>query len=271
MGFLPYLLRRATQDILKETAGSTFPNLPGEKLERFPVALPPFAEQKRIAAVLNERMAAVERARAAAEAQLEAAKAMPAAYIRGSLVGSQIKQISLGEGLVEVCNGVGSSWDRYPVLGATRNGLAPAKEPVGKKPERYKLVNEGTIFYNPMRILLGSIAMLDDGDPAGITSPDYVVFRGVSGVLHPRWFYYWLRSSRGDDFIRTLTRGAVRERLLFRRLARASVTVPPWGAQLEAAELMKQVRPIRRKLEEELDAINKLPAALLRRAFSGAL
>ena len=44
--------------------------------------LPPLPEQRRIAAILNEQMAAVERARTASEAQLAAAKALPAAYLR---------------------------------------------------------------------------------------------------------------------------------------------------------------------------------------------
>src|SRR5207237_197336 len=102
-----------------------------------------------------------------------------------------------------------------PVLGATRSGLAPAKEGVGKQPQRYKPVRSGTIFYNPMRILLGSIALVDDRDTPGITSPDYVVMRGHEGVLHPVWFYHWFRSRAGAEFIKSLTRGAVRERLLF--------------------------------------------------------
>jgi len=42
--------------------------------------------------------------------------------------------------LSEVKEGVGSAWRGYPVLGATRGGLAPAKEPPGKNPERYKRV-----------------------------------------------------------------------------------------------------------------------------------
>jgi type I restriction enzyme S subunit len=54
----------------------------------------------------------------------------------------------------------------------TRSGLAPARERPGKHAERYN----GTVFYNPMRILIGSIAFVDDDDEPGITSPDYVVF-----------------------------------------------------------------------------------------------
>src|ERR1035437_1445565 len=129
------------------------------------------------------------------------------------------REISLGEALVEVSSGVGAAWSNYRVLGATRAGLALAKEPVGKSPERYKLVSPGTVFYNPMRIMIGSIAMVDDGDATGITSPDYVVLKGREGRVHSRWFYYWLRSPYGKRCIESLARGAVRERMLFNRLA----------------------------------------------------
>jgi type I restriction enzyme S subunit len=52
------------------------------KLLSLEIPLPSLLEQKRIAAILNEQIAAVDRARAAAEAQLDAAKALPAAYLR---------------------------------------------------------------------------------------------------------------------------------------------------------------------------------------------
>jgi type I restriction enzyme S subunit len=51
------------------------------------IPLPPLAEQCRIAAILAERMAAVERARAAAEAQLAAINALPAALLRQAFNG----------------------------------------------------------------------------------------------------------------------------------------------------------------------------------------
>jgi len=251
-------------------SGSTVPGLGRSEIESLEIPFPPLAQQKRIAVILAEQLAAVERARAAAEAQLEAAKALPAAYLRQSLAGSR-NLMALSDCLIEVSRGIGSTWSQYRVLGATRAGLALAKERVGKHPERYKLVDAGTIFYNPMRILLGSIAMVDEGDETGITSPDYVVLKTKQGVLHPRWFYYWLRSPEGDCFIKTLTRGAVRERMLFRRLAEASIELPPWSAQTEAAAKLTPVRTAAETMAQQLAAINALPAALLRPAFSGEL
>ncbi len=51
------------------------------------IPLPPLPEQKRIAAILNEQMAAVERARKAAEEELETINRLPAAWLRRAFAG----------------------------------------------------------------------------------------------------------------------------------------------------------------------------------------
>jgi type I restriction enzyme S subunit len=58
-----------------------------DKLLALEFALPPLAEQKRIAEILKEQMAAVERARRSAEAQLQATEALPAALLREAFSG----------------------------------------------------------------------------------------------------------------------------------------------------------------------------------------
>ncbi len=269
--FLYWSLKWVVPDLQALGSGATFTEVSKSHLQRFEILLPPLAEQKRIAATLNEQMAVVERAQVAAQVQFDAAKALQFAYVHESLVSGKTERLSLEECLVEVTEGVGSSWNNFPALGATREGLAPAKEPVGKAPGRYKLVDEGTVFYNPMRIMIGSIAQLDQGETVGITSPDYVVFKCRTGVLHHRWFYHWLRSALGEQFIRSLARGAVRERMLFRRLTSGVIDVPSWALQLVATERIQKVRPLIEGLGAQLNEINALPTVLLRRAFAGEL
>ena len=53
-----------------------------DSLLNLEIPFPPLTEQQRIAAVLREQMAAVEKARAAAQARLAAVKALPAAFLR---------------------------------------------------------------------------------------------------------------------------------------------------------------------------------------------
>jgi len=178
-----------------------------------------------------------------------------------------VRLMRADECLEEVRQGIGLAWEGRPLYGASRSGLTPAKEAIGKQPERYKAIEPGTVFYNPMRILLGSIAMLDDGEEPGITSPDYVVVRGRHGVLHHRVFYYWLRSAAGEHLIRELARGGVRERILFNRLCEGFIPVPPWSVQERLAEQLAIVPRARAAAAQRLAAAEAIPAALLREVF----
>ncbi len=183
-------------------------------------------------------------------------------------IGKGCRRLRLGDCLDEVSVGVGETWANYRLVGATREGLAPAKEKIGKRPERYKLVEPRTIFYNPMRILLGSIAMIDDGEASGITSPDYVVVRPRKGILNHRWFYYWLRSPDGAVFIKSLARGAVRERMLFNRLAAGEISLPTWDAQERFAQQIDSVARLKAAVAARRDALSAARSAAIDQAYA---
>ena len=174
---------------------------------------------------------------------------------------------SLGSVLLEVKQGIGPRWADYPVLGATRDGLAPAKEAPGKHAPKYKPAFPGTVFYNPMRILIGSVAFVDDDDTLGITSPDYVALQGRPDAVDSRWFYYWLRSPLGVQCINSLARGAVRERMLFNRLAEGQIELPDFSAQQHASDALKELKPLRAAIQNKLHEIDLLPQKVLDQAF----
>ena len=243
------------------------PNINKSVVEDMLVWLPDRDDQKAIGEQLTSQLAAVEEARQAATSQLRELTQLANAIVRETLVHPDTESHSLGDVLLEVRQGVGSRWSDFPVLGATREGLAPAKEPVGKNPERYKPVTVGTVFYNPMRILIGSIAMVDEGDAPGITSPDYVALRGCEGLVDSRWFYYWLRSPEGERCIASLARGAVRERMLFNRLSEGEITLPPYPVQQAASRALAELRPMKAAIEARLREIERLPQRLLAQVF----
>ena len=268
--FLFLALRHRMLDIQVLGSGATFIEVSKSALLAFKISFPDITEQRRIAARLKAQLATVEDARQAAQIQINELTNLANAIIRESTSHPKSKVVLLGEVLDEVKKGVGSAWPDCPVLGATRSGLAPAREPVGKYPERYKPVSRGTVFYNPMRILIGSIAMVDDDDVPGITSPDYVVLRGREGIVDSRWFYYWLRSPEGEHCILSLARGAVRERMLFNRLAEGEIKFPPYSVQQIASKALAEIRPMKMQIEAQLHAIEQLPARLLAQAFGGS-
>ncbi|MCX7150863.1 MAG: restriction endonuclease subunit S [Rhodocyclales bacterium] len=247
--------------------GTTRLKLPQGTMHLLKIPAPGIDQQREIAAHLKAQLATVEEARQAAQTQVDELTQLANAIVRDSIAHPDTETCLLGEVLDEVKRGIGASWADYPVLGATRAGLALAKEPVGKHPERYKPVRVGTVFYNPMRILIGSIAMVDEADAPGITSPDYVVLRGREGVVDSRWFYYWLRSPLGEQCIASLARGAVRERMLFNRLAEGEIELPPYPVQQAASRALAELRPMKAKIEAQLREIELLPSRLLAQAF----
>jgi type I restriction enzyme S subunit len=78
-----YFVQTQTQEILARTAGSTFPNLPGEKLKTLPIPVPPLEEQRRLVAYLDGLQAQVSALRAAqAETEKELSALMPSVLDR---------------------------------------------------------------------------------------------------------------------------------------------------------------------------------------------
>ena len=264
-----FLRTQDTLDAAKKTINGALglQRVPPAFLENLVLPVPGIDDQKQVIANLEAQLAAVEDARQAATAQLRELTQLANAIVRETLAHPDTEPRSLGDVLLEVKQGVGSRWADFPVLGATREGLAPAKEPVGKNPERYKPVTVGTVFYNPMRILIGSIAMVDEGDAPGITSPDYVALRGREGLVDSRWFYYWLRSPDGERCIASLARGAVRERMLFNRLAEGEIALPPYPVQQAASWALAELRPMKAAIEVRLREIERLPQRLLAQVF----
>lgn len=80
----PWVLEAATAHF---TGAVGQQRVPSGFLANLEIPLPPLAEQQRIARVLDEHMAAIERARAAAQAQLDAINALPAALLREAFNG----------------------------------------------------------------------------------------------------------------------------------------------------------------------------------------
>lgn len=255
------------QSLISEIeAGGTRQALTKSMIEDFAIPVPDKKVQLAIAQGLEIKLGAVSIARRAAAKQIEEYRALSASIIADSLRSTPMRR-SLGEVLVEVKHGIGADWASHPVLGATRDGLAPAKEKPGKQASKYKPAAQGTVFYNPMRILIGSIAMVDDDDIPGIASPDYVVLRGKPGVVDSRWFYHWLRSPLGAQCIQALARGSVRERMLFNRLAEGEIALPPYSDQKRASAALRELKPLKRAIESRLLEISLLPQKILSAAF----
>jgi type I restriction enzyme S subunit len=90
--------KRVFEKICNQWVGQS--SVKSDKLFELKIPLPSLPEQKRIAAILKEQLAAVDRARKASAARLEAARALPVAYLREIFDAKKIaswNKVTIGE------------------------------------------------------------------------------------------------------------------------------------------------------------------------------
>ena len=292
--FLCWLLRRqeTVQAAMQGKTGSRMPRASMADLRDLLLPLPPLPEQRRIAAILAEQMAAVERACAAAVAQLAAARALPAAYLRATFDSPEAREWPKRR-LGEVCE----------VKGGKR--LPPGTEFAnGKTRHPYIRVIDfqyGTVKLDDLRYLdeltqaqisryiirrddvyisiagsIGIVGVIPDVlDGANLTENAARIVIRDNAVLSRDFLARFLLSPPGQEFIKARTNMVGQPKLALERIQTIGIPLPPLSVQRRiAAQLSEQMTAaerLRRALEEQLEAVNRLPAALLRRAFRGEL
>ena len=259
------------------------------EVESLEIPLPSLSEQKRIAAILNEQMAAVKRARAVAEAQLEAAKALPAAYLRAVFNSPEAQRWPRKE-LGEACDllpakSIATDGDTEVLAITTACLTESGFQPAGVKPAKMWAVNAAECVVSPGEVLIarsntpdlvGRVAMFA-GNPRNAVASDLTIrIKPRDGVRAPfltsylSFLYlsgYWKNRAGGaSGSMKKITRT---------QLLSEQVPVPSLEVQQRIMamlnEQMATAERTRKELEEQLDTINKLPAALLHRAFKGEL
>ena len=150
---------------------------------------------------------------------------------------------------------------------SAEDGLTNPKTPIGKSPERYKVLRADYLAYNPMRINIGSIGVVRDAFQQGITSPDYVVFYCGPDLL-PEYVYHYLRSEAGRHEINLKTKGSVRFRLYYDQLAQISIPIPPnIEIQQRFVNACNRLEELRRMLSSAAQAAGDCLSGATRSAF----
>jgi len=294
-GFLCWTFRRAemVEAAMQGKTGSRMPRADMDELMQLKIPLPSLAEQRRIAALLDARMAAVERARAAAQAQLDEAKALPAAYLRqtfprpGQDLPAGWRWVRLGD----VCE----LNPKRPLLARADDALTtfipmPAvdeKQGMIARPEvrPYAEVNRGYTYFAEGDVLFAKITpCMQNGkhaiargliDGIGFGSTEFHVIRPGPDI-RPEWIHFFIRQPYVLQNATAHFKGAVgQQRVPEGFLAELALPLPSSAEQRRiAAQLSEQMTAaerLRAGLEAQLNDINALPAALLRQTFNGEL
>ncbi|MCC6627731.1 MAG: restriction endonuclease subunit S [Chloroflexi bacterium] len=251
-------------------------------LGNFPLIAPSLPEQRRIAAQVAEQMAAVERARAAAAAQVAGARELAPAYIRTafrSVQGEDMPRVPLDD----LCSIVAPQVDpRLPEYGSlphvngeniesgTRRLLTvrSASED-GMKSGKY-LFKRGDVLYSKLRPYLRKVVVADFD---GLCSADMYPIEVASDRLDPNYLAWLLLSDEFTVYAEEESRRARMPKLNREQLFAWQAPVPSLETQRQIASSIErsieQAHQVRRLLDQAAHSIDALPAAILKRAFAG--
>ncbi|MBT9148790.1 MAG: Type-1 restriction enzyme EcoKI specificity protein [Dehalococcoidia bacterium] len=282
---------RIRPDVGDMVTGSTRPKLNQEIAAKIPISLPPLSEQYRIAAKVQELMQEVEHARTACEKQLEAAKALPAAYLREIFESEEVKKWErkmLGEVLSLIKNGIVAEQNfngkgfRVSRIETISNGVIHSEKigwvnlPVENLTD-FKLY-KGNILFSHINSVerLGNCAIYEDTPEALYHGMNLLRIKANEDILDSYFLLYWLRSDACKEYYITNARRAIGQASLNQKdIKQMPIRLPVLHMQqriaAELKEKMTQVEKLHTSIEKQLEAVDALPQAILRKAFRGEL
>jgi len=291
-GFVQYALDDYLTEIESQTAFTTVKHISSRQIMAIQFALPPLPEQRWIAEVLREQMAAVDAARRSAETQLEAAQSLFAAYLHATFMSPGVKQWSrrtLGEVAGLVQNGIYKSPEHYghghPFLrmyNLQNESWRLQLEPLAQvnvnanELETYGL-KEGDLLVSRVNSfeLVGKCAWVDS-EVDGYVFENMLIRVRCNDSVDSRFIAQQMGTRVVREQIQNVAKRAIGQASINSSDIRSiQLLLPSLADQqriaVELTERLAGVERLLRSLAEQLAAIEKLPAALLRRAFHGEL
>ena len=246
------------------------------------VPLPPLPEQRRISAILTEQLAAVDRARAAVRAQLAAAEALPAAYLRTVFESDGAKRWPrrrLGE-VCEVVTGTTPPRSNAGYFGGSTPWVKPDDLDKGvyvRQSAEYlsaagtqaaRVLPSGAVLVSCIgKLGKTAIAACDLASNQQINA--LVPGAGVE-YIYLYWFCRTLRPT-----LEALASSTIVPIVNKSTLADITIPVPPLPEQrriaVELTERMAGVDRLSAALDDEAATLDRVPSAILSHAFEGGL
>ena len=272
-----------------QVRGMLYPAVTDSQVRNVNLTLPPLPEQERIATKIQELMQEVQRARAACEKQLEAAKALPSGYLREVFESEEAKKWErkrLGE-VCEVFSGSSAPQEKkyfenekYPFVrvqdlgkyGRTIN-LVNIKDYINDHAIReLNLIKaeKGTILFpkSGAAITTNNRAIL--GVDAFIVS-HLAAIKPREEVVDTYFVYYWLCLT---DMVHYMENPGYPS-LKLSTISKIDIPLPSLSEQnritTELKKKLAEAENLQSAIKNQQSALNALPQAILRKAFRGEL
>lgn len=281
-------------DMMEHSSNVSYPSLKKSAVEKIKIPLPPLDEQKWIVAVLNEQMAAAEKARMAALEKVEAVRALASAWLQEVF---SFGRGDLPQGWQWIKLGNACEINPHRPKGFSRAENKPTTFiPMGAvnatygivdrlQTRPYREVKKGYTFFSDGDVLFAKITpCMQNGkhfivgnslDGVGFASTEFHVLRPSDSLL-AEWAHFYLRQPAIlKEATYHFTGTAGQQRVPDSFLKELSIPLPPLTEQKRLISALSAkiaaTEKARAVAEAEVEDITALPSALLRQAFNGAL
>jgi type I restriction enzyme, S subunit len=272
-------LESVRKDFYRFANGITRFGLISETYDKVKILFPPLPEQKKIAEILSCWDEAIEK-----NENLITAKKTFKRGIMQKLLSGQVRfkgfngkaEYSKLKGLVKEVSHRNRNSKAGTVLSVTNtSGFVVQTDHFDRSVastdiSNYKIVRQGQFGFNPSRVNVGSIAMLEE-DIEGALSPMYVIFETVDGKLLPEYMKQFIKSSWFIGHVRCLTQGSVRDSLSFDALEQIRIFAPSIDEQKRIADTLSAIDKEIKLLEQKRDSLKKQKKGLMQKLLTGKI
>ena len=255
-------------------------------LETLKLPLPPYDEQKKIAAILSaldEKIAINREINDNLEQQTASLYFSMFVsydyYANMEFEDSEFGRIPKGWQVLSLDDVTINIRDRvhnnnYRVLSALNSGiLQPSdeyftKQVFSKDISNYIIVAENDFAYNPARVNIGSLGINDLGY-TGCVSPVYVVFRTENN--YQNFMRFFVKSKRFQEEVKTRASGSVRQAMNYADFSLIRLVYPPKSAIDEFNDMVEPIWKNIKHLRQENEKLSELRDSLLPKLMSGEI
>ena len=221
------------------------PKLMNGVMQKIMIPIPPLAEQKRIAAVLNEKMAAVERARVAALERVEAVRALSSAWLREvfSFDDGELPHGWRQSVLGDVCEKTATTDPRktpkehfvyidISSIDRTQKRVMNPTEMTGENaPSRArKVVKKGDVLVATTRPNLNAVAIIPESLDGQICSTGFCILRS-SKLIASEFLFYFVQTKVFIESVSDLVKGALYPAVTDKQIFAQQIHLPPLPEQ----------------------------------------
>ena len=281
LDFVKYFLEGI--DFEKHRNGSTIPHIyfKDYKSEKFPKI--PLPERQRIVSILDQAFAAIDKAKANAEQNLQNAKELFESYLQGMFKNGDWEIKVLNE-ITEVKDGTHDSpkYIKEGIPFVTQKNIKPdgltladtkfITDKDHKKFYKRSNVTYGDILISMIGANRGMAAIVDDKRTFSIKNVGLIK---ESELVNMSFLLYYLKSPNAQKYVADSSNGGAQEFVGLRALRSFPIPLPPLDIQNKLVEQLDALRAETQKLEaiyqKKIDDLEELKKSILQKAFAGEL